>query len=728
MIKNILLFLSVIAITGCSFGSNNHIDRESHELMVSRLDSINLQAKNEPLKYFYANEYRLTFLNSLVQANPDNPELQYRYALELQNSIDPELSVPILTQLYEQAPDTVSKKLALQALSVSYLRLAELTNCVDNYTPSNCILPFDEQAIHQEKSHVQSSIRYLEKLLNSTSTDYIYRWIYNIAHIANGTYPIGVQPDFLISGLQNSETIPATLAVPVFRDRGMADGAGDNRISGSSCVEDFDGNDTLDVFATSYGFGDNVTLYLADEGGTFTNQTESAGLMGITGGLNIECADINNSGYTDVLVLRGAWLAKNGGHPNSLLRNNGDGTFTDITIPAGLYEEYPAQVAAFADLNHDGYLDIFIGNESSSGWQTIYSGEEQQSEPFPSAIFMNNGDETFTRHEFLPGFSVDAFVKGASWGDVDNDGYADLYVSVMGGRNLLFMHRGLTDEGLPTFQEVGFRAGVTEPEFSFPAWFFDFDNDGLEDLFVVSYDVRSIENVAGEVAREHLGLSTESEYSKLYKNMGDGRFRDVTEESGLQTVIFGMGANFADLNNNGYPDIYIGTGAPALTSIIPNRLFLNNQGQKFFESTAASGVGHLQKGHGVSMADFNSDGRMDIYTVLGGAVEGDFYHNALFENGAVPGNWLMIELEGITSNRQGIGARIEAVINDKGVQRSLYRTVSTGGSFGANNTRVHFGLDTSESVEEIRIRWPGDDLQQVIENPKINRIHFIVQE
>jgi len=153
------------------------------------------------------------------------------------------------------------------------------------------------------------------------------------------------------------------------------------------------------------------------------------------GGLNIECADINNSGYPDILILRGAWLAQHGEHPNSLLRNNGDGTFTDITLSSGLYEEMPTQVADFADINHDGYLDIFVGNESTSEWQGFFIEDEEESPSYPSAIFINNGGETFKRHEVLNGFLLNEFVKGASWGDINRDGWPDLYVSVMGGDN-----------------------------------------------------------------------------------------------------------------------------------------------------------------------------------------------------------------------------------------------------------------------------------------------------
>jgi len=721
--------LLLLCITSCRVSPGG--DQSGHDRMIAVLDSINTNAQQNPLEYFYANEYRLTYLDSLVAANPGDARLQYNYALELQNSMKLEQSVPILEQLKSRMITASSRQMIYDALSVSYLRLAEVNNCIENYTPVNCILPFDKEAIHANKAFVQSSIENLELLLDNFRGNYAHLWMYNIAHIANGSYPAEVRKEFLIPELQNGEDLPDGLQPPLFTDKGRNGGIGDNRISGSVCVEDFNGDGHLDIFTTSYGFGDRVMLYLSDGTGEYTDETEAANLGDMPGGLNIECADINNSGYTDVLVLRGAWLGENGKHPNSLLRNNGDGTFTDITIDSGLFEAFPTQVAAFADLNHDGYLDLFIGNESSSSWQNVFSGGGSASGTYPSAIFMNNGDDSFTSHQSLPGFELNDFVKGAAWGDINNDHLPDLYVSVMGGENKLFVHRGIDENNLPRFEEIGTQAGVSSPQFSFPTWFFDYDNDGLDDIFVATYDVRAISNVAHEVAREKLGLSTQTEYSRLYKNIGNESFRDVSKEAGLQTVMFGMGANFADLNNNGYPDIYIGTGAPDLKAIIPNRLFLNDQGKSFHESTARSGVGHLQKGHGVSMADFDGNGLIDIYMVLGGAVEGDYYHNALFKNQTTPTDWLIIELEGVSANDQGIGAKVVAVLQKDGeeVHHRLHRTVSTGGSFGSNNSRVHFGLGGSPNttVREIRITWPGQESVQVVKNPETNQLLKIRQ-
>lgn len=721
-----LLLWGLVLCAACS-KSPGITERESHDAMIAIMDSILVDARNDPLKYFYANEFRLAWLDSLMDANPGIPQLEYRYAMELQNSRELERSIPILHELADFMRDSISQRMAHEALAVSYLRMAEVNNCFENYTPVNCILPFDEEAIHKNKEYIQSAIRHLEILLAYFQGDFTHHWMYNIAHIANGTYPEGVGSRYFIPGMQSAENLPDDVNAPFFRDVGMNAGVADNRISGSSCVEDFTGNGHLDIFATSYGFGDQVVFYEGTGNNNFETRTFAAGLEGVMGGLNIECADFNNSGYSDVLILRGAWLAQHGEHPNSLLRNNGDGTFTDITFKAGLFEMMPSQTAAFADLNHNGYLDIFIGNESESEWQGFFVEGDVESRSYPSAIFLNNGDETFTRYETLNGFELDGFVKGAVWGDINNDGWPDLYVSMMGGDNRLFVHRGLGENSLPVFEEIARFAGVQQPQFSFPVMMFDVNNNGFEDILVITYDVRGIRQVATEIARERLGMQTVTEYSRLYLNMGNETFMDITADAGLNKVMFGMGANFGDLNNNGFQDVYIATGAPDLTSIIPNRLLINHHGERFYESTAFSGVGHLQKGHGISFADFNGNGLLDIYAVMGGAVEGDFYHNVLFENQRAFGNWIMLELEGTRANRQAIGARVEVQFEENGSPRSVFRTVSTGGSFGANNSRVHVGLGSADSVNRIIIRWPGDNTLQVMENPETGQLIHIIQ-
>ena len=204
-----------------------------------------------------------------------------------------------------------------------------------------------------------------------------------------------------------------------------------------------------------------------------------------------------------------------------------------------------SQSAVWVDIDNDGKLDLFIANENS-----------------PSQLFLNKGDGTFVDISREAGIDRVAFSKGVVSADYDGDGFPDLYVSNFNGPNFLYHNNG--DR---TFTEVANQAGVEAPWMSFAAWFFDYDNDGLPDLFVTSYFF-SVE----EVARSYMGLPTKQETLKLFRNKGNGTFEDVTARVGLDRVFMPMGSNFGDVDNDGYLDIYLGMGNPSFASHAAKRL------------------------------------------------------------------------------------------------------------------------------------------------------------
>ena len=185
----------------------------------------------------------------------------------------------------------------------------------------------------------------------------------------------------------------------------------------------------------------------------------------------------------------------------------------------------------------------------------------------------------------------------------------------------------------------------------------------------------------------------ETEPDSLYQGDGVGSFREVGFEVNLNPTTQPMGANFGDLDNDGFLDFYPGTGYPEYEGLMPNLLFRNVEGKQFVDVTTSAGVGHLQKGHGVAFADFDHDGDQDLFVELSGPYAGDVYANALFENPGFENNWLVVRLVGVESNACTIGSRIRAVISEDGKQRSVYRWVNSGGSFGANPLRQHIGSD-----------------------------------
>jgi len=207
----------------------------------------------------------------------------------------------------------------------------------------------------------------------------------------------------------------------------------------------------------------------------------------------------------------------------------------------------------------------------------------------------------------------------------------------------------------------------------------------------------------------------------LYRNGGQGRFQDVTRAAGLDRLLLAMGANWGDYDNDGWPDLYLGTGEPDLSSLMPNRLFRNGGGGRFEDVTTAARVGHLQKGHGVAFADFDEDGDLDIYAVMGGAFSGDTAANVFFENPGAEGAWVEIELRGISANRPGLGARLRCHVQEGRETRVIYRTVTTGGSFGASPFRQWIGLGKAGKVDRLEIDWPGSGTRQVVREVPVRR-------
>jgi hypothetical protein len=318
---------------------------------------------------------------------------------------------------------------------------------------------------------------------------------------------------------------------------------------------------------------------------------------------------------------------------------------------------------------------------------------------------------------------VAEFVKGVACGDYDNDGRPDLYVSVRGQRPKILLHNDGPDaSGQWHFSDVAARAGVHTDLLSFGTFFFDYDNDGWEDLLLFGY---YLPNGVGDVAKDYLGLPNSASKPKLYRNNRDGTFADVTLEAHLNRVCHTMGHNYGDLDNDGWLDFYCGTGDPDFTTLVPNRMFRNADGKFFQDVTTATGTGHIQKGHGIAFADFDDDGDQDVYSSLGGAYAGDLARNALYLNPGTTNDWLKLKLVGTKANRAAIGARIKVTVRTRTGIRELHRVVSSGGSFGSNPLRQEIGLGDATAIVAIDIRWPGSDTRQKLTGFELNRSYQI---
>jgi hypothetical protein len=213
--------------------------------------------------------------------------------------------------------------------------------------------------------------------------------------------------------------------------------------------------------------------------------------------------------------------------------------------------------------------------------------------------------------------------------------------------------------------------------------------------------------VKGLIGEPHARYS-----NRLFHNRSGERFEDVTRTAGLDMVFGTMGSNFADFDNDGFLDMYLGTGEPNLATLIPNRMFKNVAGERFAEITASAGTGHLQKGHAVACGDWDHDGDVDFFVQTGGAVNGDKFHNLLFENPGQGNHWLTLKLVGKKTNRAAIGARIKAVTAGE-KPLTIHRHVTSGSSFGANSLRQTLGLARADRIASLEVYWPTSGTTQV---------------
>lgn len=594
--------------------------------------------------------------------------------------------------------------------AVCYLRIGEQENCLTNHTVESCLFPIRQLGVYQRQEGPRAAIRLLTETLQQYRGDLKGVWLLNIAYMVLGEYPDKVPTQWLIP----LKKFDSEYDIKPFVD--VASGAGIDLPgwAGGCVLEDFDGDGFLDVLLSSWEIRTQMRFFRNNGDGTFAERTKEAGLLGELGGLNMVQADYNNDGWTDVLVLRGAWLGAAGRYPNSLLRNNGDGTFEDVTEEAGLLSFHPTQTAVWFDYNADGWLDLFVGNESYG------------TNSHPSKLFRSNRDGTFTECAAEVGVDANAYIKGVAAADFNHDGRPDLYLSSRSGANFLYRNDGpqggKTGPKAPwRFTNIAEPAGVAAPMMSFPTAAADFDNDGLPDILVTGYALTGV----GDVVADYMGRPFRSEKARFYRNKGDGTFSDATKEVGLDKLIFAMALNFGDYDNDGWLDFLAGTGDPDFATVIPNRAFRNAEGKRFQDVTTSGGLGHLQKGHAISFADIDNDGDQDVFEVVGGAYTDDTYRTVLLKNPGHGNHWLTLKLEGRTSNRSALGARIKVNTRTENGVRAIFKTVSSGASFGASPLRQEIGLGQAKGIESVEVFWPTTGQTQILRGLAMNQFYSV---
>jgi FG-GAP-like repeat/ASPIC and UnbV len=694
----IILLLGISMIISCK--------QSSHKQMVDLLKSLNKKYTSPDNSF--TPEAKLAYLDSLSNAQhhvKNEPLLEAKAAVDLK--VGKEQQAVDNYESLVRDMDFMKINQILPDMGIAYMRLGERNNCMLNHNGSSCIFPIKDKGVHQIKTGSQKAIKTYEAILKNNPDDLESKWLLNIAFMTLGSYPKEVPPEFLIPGLDAEN---ATKVKP-FTDIAADLGLNINGRAGGVIVDDFNNDGYLDIVTSGWELNDQMHYFQNNKDGTFSDMTERSGLKGITGGLNIQQTDYNNDGNLDIFVLRGAWHVNGfGNQPSSLLRNNGDGTFTDVTIPSGLFFLHPTQTATWADFNNDGWLDVFIGTENSGGGDL--GGIHK------SALYINNHDGTFTNVTEEAHCDITAFVKGVTSADFNNDGWPDIFISTMDGRKFLLKNKAQPGN-IPDFEDVSEQSGIDKNhEKTFTTWFFDYNNDGWSDILVSDYKYN---NALGYyAAAEGLGKPVPGAGNEfLYRNNHDGTFTDVTKEVGLDKVVFSMGANFGDIDNDGWLDMYFGTGNPDFKSLVPNKMFKNIDGKHFADVTTSSHTGNLQKGHGVAFADFTNTGIQDIFILMGGAYSGDSYTSSLYKNpGQSNNNWISLKLEGVNANRAAIGSRIKVTFTENGVKRSVFKDVNSGGSFGSNPLRQEIGIGQAKVIDEIEVKWAGSNTVQRFKNIK----------
>ncbi len=429
-----------------------------------------------------------------------------------------------------EADDALARKLLYTIVyfeGITAMRRGENDNCIDCRGESSCILPIVPAAVHTNPIGSRLAIKHFNEYLGQFPDDLEIRWLLNLAHMTLGEHPAGVDPRFLISldRFRNSE-----FDIGRFRDIGHLTGLNRFNQAGGAIMEDFDNDGLLDVAVTSLDPTAHMAVYRNKGDGSFEDRSEAAGVTGQLGGLYCVQTDYNNDGFMDIYIPRAAWIPY--AIRPSLLRNDGRGTFTDVTRESGLLHPVNSISATWADYDNDGWLDLFVCCERQ-----------------PCQLFHNRKDGTFeevaARAGLLDEGRAPFISKGANWIDFDNDDYPDLFLTRLGDAAELYRNNR---DG--TFSDVSISMGIDGPRHGFSCWAWDYDNDGWLDIFATSYDRTVADVVKGLIGQPHSRHS-----NRLFRNLGGTAFEDRTREAGLDMVFATMGSNFGDLDNDGYPDM-----------------------------------------------------------------------------------------------------------------------------------------------------------------------------
>jgi hypothetical protein len=469
---------------------------------------------------------------------------------------------------------------------------------------------------------------------------------------------------------------------------------------------DYNNDGLLDLYLTN-GKSQKNGLFRNDGNGSFTNVSASAGVDNGLGNSGVIAGDVDNDGNIDLFLTGEGGVMGNGQSPTRLYRNNGDGTFTDITARAGTIGAESAWSAAFADIDRDGFLDLFI---TSPGRAVV--------RPHQNKLYRNNGDLTFTDISASAGVDTQRGACATGFCDYNQDGWIDLFIADCADTYArptpieLFRNNGDL-----TFTDVTTQAGLDPGGFWMGLTFGDVDNDGDMDVFATNFGT----------SRRWLGRLW---LHALYRNNGDGTYTDIGNQAGVAEWEWGWGCSFADFDNDGYQDLFFAGNWPFPPFDVfhpglgnPGRLFMNRRDNTFAE-IGSEPVFNLREKYtsGVATGDFDNNGFADIVVGID-SVDNNVGRPVLYRNMGNGNHWLTIKTVGTRSNRDGVGARVKVIAGDL-VQ---VKEVRAGSSFlSMDSPWLTFGLGSRERVDRIEIIWPSQTMEQYV-NVAADRLVTLIE-
>ena len=581
------------------------------------------------------------------------------------------------------------------------MAIAALRQC--GFDNANAVLESVGETTPHKKPSAEASLReavtLLSRLLESQPDDLRIRWLLNLAFMTLGEYPRRVPPDSLIPIGTSQAKDQAVRFENIAAKAGL--GAGGPTMAGGSLFDDFNGDGLPDLLIISLDTDRGASLYINQGDGTFADRSQAARLGDQICAIRACAADYDNDGDLDVVLVRGA-----GEIPMrlSLLRNDGKGVFEDVTVSARLSDPIAAASASWGDYDHDGFADLYVCGEylTDSRDPNIILLDPRNR----SRLYHNRRDGTFRNVAEELGVAGEHRAVDSTWGDYDADGRPDLFVSSWDGPCRLY-HNGADEK----FHDVAAERGVAGPpgHHGSACFFWDFNNDGRPDLLVGDGD-----STIADVVAHQSGLTARRDcHPRLYRNDGAAGFKDVSRDVGLDWPIPALSANFGDIDNDGFLDLYFGGGLKGDLTPAPNVLLLNRGGKRFDDVTESSGTRRLQSGQSISFADANSDGSLDLVVTSGRASPGSRENHLLFQNLGPARRSIAIKLVGTKSNRSALGAKIHIELKDAGgALRSIDRIVGSTSSSGGSSLVETIGLGDAASVDRLVVTWPASRTSQ----------------